>query len=409
MQNNWKIQFFTLWLGQAVSVLSSAVLQMALIWQLSLQTGSAAVLSIASLAGFLPMAVLGIFAGTLVDRWNRKATLILADLFIAAVSLALAIYSLYASPPVWLILTVLFVRSIGAAFHSPAIGAVTPLIVPESMLTKCAGYTQSLMSIGYMAGTALAALLYPIWHMSGLVLLDVAGAVLASISVAFIAIPTVPKQDDTSTRTPILAEMHEGYRAIRENRGLFALLWIGAAVMFIYFPVNALFPLLTFGHFNGDTTMASISEITFSVGMLLGGMLLGVWGGFKNRGHSIVLAIVMLGLSIGITGILPQNGFWGFAALCVVMGLAVPFYSGPQDALIQEQIAPQYLGRVFGLFGSVMSLAMPFGLVLSGLFADRIGINNWFTLSGVASLLLAALTYSLKAIRDIEQPGASGE
>ena len=409
MQNNWKIQFFTLWLGQAVSVLSSAVLQMALIWQLSLQTGSAAVLSIASLAGFLPMAVLGIFAGTLVDRWNRKATLILADLFIAAVSLALAIYSLYASPPVWLILTVLFVRSIGAAFHSPAIGAVTPLIVPESMLTKCAGYTQSLMSIGYMAGTALAALLYPIWHISGLVLLDVAGAVLASISVAFIAIPTVPKQDDTSTRTPILAEMHEGYRAIRENRGLFALLWIGAAVMFIYFPVNALFPLLTFGHFNGDTTMASISEITFSVGMLLGGMLLGVWGGFKNRGHSIVLAIVMLGLSIGITGILPQNGFWGFAALCVVMGLAVPFYSGPQDALIQEQIAPQYLGRVFGLFGSVMSLAMPFGLVLSGLFADRIGINNWFTLSGVASLLLAALTYSLKAIRDIEQPGASGE
>ncbi len=127
MNKTWKAKFFTIWLGQAISVLSSSVLQMALIWHLSLKTGSAAILSLASMAGFLPTALLGIFAGTLVDRWSRKLTIIGADLFIALVSLTLVIVALFAEIPVWLVLVILFIRSIGTAFHTPAISAITPL------------------------------------------------------------------------------------------------------------------------------------------------------------------------------------------------------------------------------------------------------------------------------------------
>ena len=118
---NWKRTFYILWAGQAVSVLTSSVLQMALIWYLTAITQSAFILSMASLAGFLPSAVLGTVAGTLVDRMNRKAVLIFADLFIALVSLIIAVVSFYSSLPVWLVITVLVVRSIGTAVHTPAI------------------------------------------------------------------------------------------------------------------------------------------------------------------------------------------------------------------------------------------------------------------------------------------------
>ena len=170
---DWKKDFYILWAGQAVSVLTSAVLQMALIWYLTAITQSAFILSMASLAGFLPSAVLGTVAGTLVDRMDRKAVLIVADLFIALVSLIIAVASFYSSLPVWLVIAVLAVRSIGTAFHTPAISAVAPLIVPTEQLTKCAGYTQSLQTIGYIAGTAVAGVLYPIWSISGMVALVV--------------------------------------------------------------------------------------------------------------------------------------------------------------------------------------------------------------------------------------------
>ncbi|HHV13160.1 MAG TPA: MFS transporter [Clostridiales bacterium] len=405
MNKNWKIQFMIIWSGQAISVLTSSILQMALIWHLSIQTSSAAVLSLASIAGFLPTAVLGLFAGALVDRWNRKLTMIGADLFIALVSLTLAVYALFAELPVWLVLIVLFVRSMGTAFHSPSLSAVTPLLVPEDQLTKCAGYTQSLQSIGYMAGTAIAALLYPVWSISGMILFDVLGAVIASITTALIRIPAPSPQmgSQKDRELHIIADMKEGYQAVQANRGIFILLWIGALFMFLYSPVNALFPLMSLNYFGGTTTAASIAEIAFSVGMLLGGIVLGLWGGPKNRAYTISGAVALMGAAIGGSGLLPEGGFWVFALFCVMMGLSVPFYSGPQIALMQEKLEPQYLGRAFGLYGSIMSFAMPLGLILSGLFADRIGVNYWFVFCGAASVLLSVLAISIKSVREIDR------
>lgn len=403
MNTNWKRNFLTIWSGQAASLLTSAVLQMALIWHLTATTKSALVLSAASFMGFLPAALLGGIAGTLVDRWNRKLVMIGADLFIALVSVILAVYALFAELPVWLVLTVLFVRSIGTAFHTPAISAVTPLIVPEEKLTKCSGITQSLQTVGYIAGAAIAGVLYPVWSISGLVFLDVAGAVAASAAVAVVGIPSPPKEEHPAGRSNLLSEMKAGYRILHRSRGLFALLWIGAAFMVLFSPINALFPLMSLDYFGGTTAQAAIAEITFAAGMFAGGLLLGVWGGFKNRATSMIGALMMMGTAIALSGLLPTNGFPAFAILSLLMGFSSPFYNGPQTALMQEKIAPEYLGRVFGLYGSIVSLAMPLGLVLSGIFADSIGVHHWFLLSGAGCILLAVLAMTLPSIRGIEK------
>ena len=408
-KTNWKKDFYILWAGQAVSVLTSSILQMALIWHLTAITQSAFILSMASLAGFLPSAVLGPVAGTLVDRMDRKAILIGADLFIAIISLILAFASFYGKLPVWLVITVLAVRSIGTAFHTPAISAVAPLIVPTEELTKCAGYTQSLQTIGYIAGTAIAGALYPIWSISGMVALDVAGAVIASLAVILIKIPKLEKDTKTLSDTSFWIEMKAGYSAVKQEKGVFTLVWIAAAFMILYSPINALFPLMSLDYFGGTTLQASIAEIAFSVGMIIGGIILGMWGGLKNRGIGISISIALMGVPIYISGLLPQNGFGGFAFLCVIMGISVPFYNGPVTALMQERIAPEYLGRVFGLYSSVASFAMPIGLLISGAFADGIGVNKWFRMTGILIACISVLCLIIPSVKNIDKNDANHE
>ena len=399
--NNWKLKFYTIWAGQAVSLITSAILQMAIIFYLTEKTGSAMVLSMASLVGFLPYAVFGPAIGVLVDRYDRKKIMIGADLIIAAAGAVLAIIALYMELPVWMVMLVLFIRSIGTAFHSPALNAVTPLLVPEDQLTKCAGYSQSLQSISYIISPAVAALLYSVWELNAIIAIDVLGAVIASLTVAFVSIPKL-KVDQHGLQSNFMEEMKEGIVVLRQNKGLFDLLLLGTLYTFVYMPINALYPLISMEYFNGTPMHISITEIAFASGMLAGGLILGRLGSYEKRVLLITGSFFMMGASLAIAGLLPQSGFFIFVVCCAIMGLSVPFYSGVQTALFQEKIKPEYLGRVFSLTGSIMSLAMPIGLILSGFFADRIGVNQWFLLSGVLIIGIAIACPMITEVRKLD-------
>lgn len=399
--NNWKLKFYTIWAGQAVSLITSAILQMAIIFYLTEKTGSAMVLSMASLVGFLPYAVFGPAIGVLVDRHDRKKIMIGADLIIATAGAVLAIVALYTELSVWMVMVVLFIRSIGTAFHSPALNAVTPLLVPEEQLTKCAGYSQSVQSISYIISPAAAALLYSAWKLNAIIAIDVLGAVIASITVAIVSIPKLGDQVQR-LKPNFLREMKEGIVALRQNKGLFALLLLGTLYTLVYMPINALFPLISMEYFNGTPVHISITEIAFASGMLVGGLLLGRLGKFEKRILLITGSFFIMGASLAVSGLLPPSRFVIFVACCAVMGLSVPFYSGVQTALFQEKIKPEYLGRVFSLTGSIMSFAMPIGLILSGFFADRIGVNHWFLLSGILIIGIAIVCPMITEVRKLD-------
>lgn len=396
----WKKKYFTMLAGQSISLITSGILQMSIIFYLTAKTNSAMVLSIATLMGFLPQAVIGPFAGTFVDRHSRKGVMIGADLMIAATGGFLAVVSIFMELPIWLIMLVLFVRSIGNAFHSPASSAVTPLMVPQDQLTKCAGYNQTMQAAVSLISPAAAAFLYSVWSLSTIILLDIIGAVLACGVVAVLSIPNPPICPGESQNS-FFRDMKEGYFELKKNKGLFALLWIGTAYMFFFMPISALYPLMSMGYFRGTPTHASIAEIAFAGGMLAGGILLSVWGGFKNRIFSIGLSVLVMGVSIAISGLLPTNAFFIFVICCTVMGLTSPFY-GVQNALFQEQLPPEYLGRVFSLLGSVMSFAMPLGLLCSGIVAERIGVEKWFLLCGIGIIAVAVLVFVLPVLRNVD-------
>lgn len=292
-------------------------------------------------------------------------------------------------------------RSKRKAAEAPALNSVTPLLVPEEQLTKCAGYSQSLQSISYIVSPAVAALLYSVWDLNAIIAIDVLGAVIASITVAIVRIPKLGDRVQ-SLEPNFIREMKEGMAVLRQNKGLFALLLVGTLYMFVYMPINALYPLITMECFNGTPMHISITEIAYASGMLIGGLLLGLFGNYQKRILLITASIFMMGISLTISGLLPQSGFFIFVVCCAIMGLSVPFYSGVQTALFQEKIKPEYLGRVFSLTGSIMSLAMPIGLILSGFFADRIGVNHWFLLSGVLIIGIAIACPMITEVRKLD-------
>lgn len=413
MVRSWRLKLACVWGGELVSVLTSSVLQMGFVWHITLSTGSASMLSLASLAGFLPLALFGTFAGTVVDRLPLRRTLVGADLFIAAVSAAVAVVSLVGPLPVWVVMVALFLRAVGSALHTPAFQALTPLVAPADHLTRLAGVTQAVQSGGYILGTAVAAAIYPIWGLTAMIALDVAGALFATLAVLAArldvgggAAPTGGRGLGLAARARALAaETVDGYRVLRGHRGLFALLWCGFVFTLVFSPISALFPLMTLDHFGGTTGDAATAEIVFSVGMIAGSALLAAWGGFRNRALTVCFATALYGFATLVAGCAGPNagGMQLFFVMSFLMGLSSPFYSGPQTALMQEKVPPEYLGRVFGLYGAIMSWAMPLGLAFSSLFADAVGASAWFVGAGAAMVLLACVTWAIPAIRGIEK------
>lgn len=414
--SSWMLKLGFVWGGELVSVLTSSILQMGFIWHITFTTNSASMLSLASLAGFLPLALFGMFAGAIVDRLPLKRTLVGADLFIAAVSAIVAAVSLTGALPVWVVMVALFFRAIGNAFHTPAFQALTPLVAPPEHLTRLAGVTQAVQSGGYILGTAIAAVIYPLWGLTAMIALDVAGALFATAAIiaAHLDVGGVSAGDFAeapanasgvlSRLRALMSETAEGYRVLRGYRGLFALLWCGFAFTFVFSPISALFPIMTLGHFGGTTGDAAMAEIVFSVGMIAGSALLASWGGFKNRAFTVVAATALYGVATFGAGLLGTGGFSLFLAASFLMGFSSPFYSGPQTALMQERVPPEFLGRVFGLYGAIMSWALPLGLAGSSLFADVVGAPAWFVGAGAAMVVLAAITWAIPSIRHVEAP-----
>lgn len=398
----WKKNFFTIWSGQAVSQFSSSVLQFAIVWYLTDVTGSALVLSAAMLMGFLPQGILGPFIGVYIDRYQRKKIMIISDLLISAASFVLVIAGVFGFLSTGVILAVLLVRSIGSAFHTPCLQAVTPQIVPADQLTRCAGYSQSLQSVSQIFSPVLAAVLYQIWSLSGIIFLDVIGALIAVFTLIISYIPELEKGEETK-RLPVIREMLEGFRILRTNKGMLGLVLISALYTLALMPTSALFPLMSMSYFGGTSTYASIVEVIFSVGLLIGSLILSRWGGTKNKVYTIIGSYLLMSASLFASGLLPQNGFVAFTIFSCMMGISGPFYWGMYTPLLQSKFDAKYLGRVMSLSGSIMVITSPIGLSLSGVFAEAFGVEKWFLVAGTLTFLAAVLCLCIPAIRNCDK------
>ncbi len=410
----WKKQLTVIWTGQLFSLLTSAVVQFSIVWWITEKTSSATYLSIAMIASVIPMAVAGPFAGVIVDRMNRKLIMIMSDASIAAATVILSVSLLFSETMLWPVFVVLAVRSFFSAFHWPAMSAVMPLIVPEAQLTRVAGVNQALQSVSYLAGPAVGAIALSVWTLPSIILLDVIGAACGIVSLFFVRIPptpavkkTVPETAAAGGKNRFFTEMADGLKAIAGVKGTRSLIAAMTVFTVTLMPISTLFPLMVLTHFNGTAWHNGIVETAFSGGMLVGGLILGTWGGPKRKVILINMTLVLFGLTIAVMGFLPPELFAVFAVLSLFMGMCAPFYNGGFMALIQSRFDPGLLGRVFSLVNTITSLASPVGIFVAGIAADRVGLPVWFVLSGCVMVVTGVSCFFVPSIMKMEKISVS--
>lgn len=397
--SDWKRVFAIIFTGQLFSTLTSYVVGYAVIFWLSVETRSAEVLAYATIASLLPQMVLGLFSGVFVDRWNRKRTMIFADLFIAVCTLVLVSLFWITEPKIFYVYLLLMMRSAGMAFHVPAMQASVPLLAPKDKLMKIAGINNMIQSVSTIASPALAALLISLFELQWILLIDVAGAILGITTLLMVHIPDPEKAEKTNPH--LWRELHEGLKEIYSKPGLLWLFILALTAMFFIMPVAALFPLMTLEHFRGTTYMMSIVEIAWGVGMMIGGAVIGYKRLNNYKVVLINLTYLVLGLTFVFSGILPPTGFTWFAAVTVIGGITMTMYSGSFTVIVQTMVEPTALGRVFSLYSSITLLPSMIGLLATGFIADSIGIDNAFIISGTGIALMGIFAFLIPPIREM--------
>lgn len=400
---HWQRNIAIFLLGQFLSGITSMTVQYAIIWYLTAKTGSATILSIATLLGMLPTILLSPFVGPYIDRLNKKMLLIVPDIVAAMVALILSAVGEFGGFfPVWLIFVSLLVRALAQTFQMPTIQAILPTMVPGDQLTRVNGQLGVVNSANMIIAPALGAVLFGLMPMPLLILLDVLGAILGVSLLLFVSIP---ENRLVGTTVHVAQDAKVGWQLLRGNRGLWYMTLIGMLTTFAFMPAASMYPLMTMRYFHGTVGQAGLIEVVYFAGSLLGGLLISTFGHFRDRIHPIVWGMVVIGVTFGLSGVLPrtENGFLWFLILNGVAGLAWPFFNTPLIAMYQQSYAPETLGRVMGILNALMSLPGSVGLIFAGPIADRFGVATLFVVAGIGVLLAAGVMFGLKITREYDR------
>ncbi len=401
----WKAPFFTIWTGQAVSLLGSQLVQFALIWYLTQRTSSATVLATASLVGMLPQVVVGPFLGALIDRWNRRVIMVVSDSLIALATIGLAVLFALGTPQIWHIYVLMFVRSLFGGFHNNAMGASTSLMVPKEHLARIQGLNQTLNGGLNILSAPLGALLLEVLPMQGVLAIDVVTAVFAVVPLFFIAVPQperIASVEDGGTKTSMWTDLREGLRYVRTWPGLLMMITMAALINFLISPGFSLMPLLVKDHFGGGALQLGWLESASGVGIVVGGLLLSVWGGFKRQIATSMMGLLVLGVATAVIGFLPGSLFLAAVAAMFVTGIFLVLTNGPIMGVFQAAIDPRMQGRVLTLITSACTAMVPVGLIIAGPVSDWIGIQTWFVLGGVVCSLMGLVGFFTPALMSLE-------
>ncbi|NUM45563.1 MAG: MFS transporter [Anaerolineales bacterium] len=408
-EKNWKSRFFTIWGGQAFSLFGSHLVQFALVWWLTQKTGSATILATASLVGFLPQVVLGPIVGTLVDRSKRRWIMVGADSLIALTTLGLVYLFAIQAVEVWMIYVVLFLRSLGGGFHHPAMTASTSLMVPKTHLTRIQGLNQMLMGAMGIISAPLGALLLEMTSTQAVLMIDVITAIIAVLPLLFIAIPEPERTNGKITagqpaeKPSFWEDFKAGFAYVWAWPGLVMILLLAMLINFLLNPAGSLMPLLVKDHFGGGALQLGWMESMFGVGMLVGGLVLGAWGGFKKRIITSMVGLIGLGLFFATMGLLPASFFKLALVISFLAAFMNPIVNGPIMAIIQATVAPEMQGRVFTLIGSLASAMAPLGLIIAGPVADALGVQSWYIIGGITCAVVGVSGFFIPVVMNIEE------
>lgn len=356
----WKAPFITIWSGQAISIIGSQLVQFALIWYLTVETGSATVLATASLIALLPNVILGPLVGTLVDRWNRRAIMLMADSIITPATIMLAVLFIGEVVAIWHVYVVMFIRALAGSFHSNTMAVSTSLMVPKEHLTRIQGMNQVLNGGLNIIAAPLSGFLLGVLPMQGILAIDVTTVLFTIVPLLLIQIPQPERTtDDNPDKDTIWQDFKAGLRYVLAWRGLLIVSLLTVSINFTILPAFSLLPLLVKEYFDGNVVHLGWVESAMGIGMIFGGAILGIWGGFDRNIMTSLFGLAGMGIATLSLAIAPSSTIVFAIGGAFLVGMMTTITMGPFYAMIQAAVVPDMQTRVFSLLSSVGSAMVP--------------------------------------------------
>ncbi|MDD4140950.1 MAG: MFS transporter [Eubacteriales bacterium] len=404
----WQLKFSLILGGQAFSLIGSGLVQFSIIWWLTRETDSTVILSLATITGLVPVILLSPLAGVVADRINRRLVMIMADAFVALVTLVMAVLMILGYQPIWLLFVLLFLRAAGSAFHQPAFEAAIPLIAPEIHLVRTAAVTQILRSAISFLAPLMGAILIEWLPLAQILLIDVVSAGIAILLLLPSRIPSVSQSDRPGhPLAGYMQDMKIGIQYVLRWKGLLALILVFGLSNFLLAPVLSMMPLIITRHFNGGAREYGLFEMALAIGVIAGSLSLSIWGGFKRKIVSINIAQIICGLGLAGIALVASDRFWIVLVLIALCGLCSAYINSPATAIMQAKVDKEMQGRVMSIVTVVCMVSMPISLAIAGPLANVIGLMPIVYIPGLISTLIGIACFMIKPLMRIEDRRAA--
>ena len=385
-QNHWKRKTILFLISQCITLFGSMIVQMSIIWYVTLKTSSGGWVAAFTICSYLPQFLISFFAGVWADRYSRKKLIILADGVITVATLVMfLVMPMISSDSILLsaLLAVSIIRSVGAGIQTPAVNAVIPQLVPEEYLMKYNGLNATVQSIVQFAAPAVAGAVLSIGTFRATLFIDI---LTALVGIGLLSCVLLPKQEASNETATVFSEIKAGIRYSFSDKLIGKILIVYGLYILLCVPAGFMAALLVSRVYGDVYWYLTAVELVGFAGMALGGVLMGVWGGFKSRIKTFALGLFVLSLMTIGMGVSPY--FILYLVLMFVYSIALTMIQTATTTIIQEKADSSMQGRVFGLMGAMYSGFLPVGMAIFGPLADVMPLQWIIVGSGIALVLV---------------------
>ena len=418
--------FIIVWLGQIVSQIGSAMTAFGISIWLFQQTGQATTLTWAMVAFMGPATLLSPIAGTIVDRGNRKLILIASDLVSGVTTIVMLFLLLNGDLQIWHIYLLNFVNGSFSSLQWPAFSAAITMMVDKEQYARTSGLMQLGNSASNIFAPAAAATFLSLFGLQGILIFDIVTFSVAVLAILPVFVPQPPvSAESQSSQGSFWAETKYGFTYILERRSLLGLQLVFMGInLFGNLSYALMIPMILARTANNEIALGSVQTVG-AIGGVVGGLLLGVWGGPKKRTHGVLGGMILSGLSAMLLGVVSTVILWAVAAFC--MSFFLPFVNGSNQAIWQSKVPPDLQGRVFSVRRTIAQFLGPVSTAAAGPLADNIfepamreggslvnqfswlvgsgigaGMGLMIVFGGAASVVVALIGYTSATVRDAE-------
>ena len=385
-QNNWKSKTMLFLASQCITLFGSMIVQMSIIWYVTLKTSSGGWVAAFTICSYLPQFLISFFAGVWADRYNRKKLIILADGVITiATFIMFWVMPMISSDFVSLsaLLVISIIRSIGAGVQTPAVNAVIPHLVPAEYLMKYNGINATIQSIVQFIAPAVAGTVLSIGTFRSTLFIDI---LTALIGIGLLSCVLLPKQEVSNENISVFSEIKAGIHYSFSDKMIGKILIVYGLFILLSVPAGFMAALLVSRVYGDVYWYLTAVELVGFAGMALGGVLMGTWGGFKSRVKTFAVGLLVLSIMTIGMGVSPY--FILYLVMMFVYSIALTMIQTATTTIIQEKAERSMQGRVFGLMGAMYSGFLPVGMAIFGPLADMLPLQWIMVGSGIALVLV---------------------